>query len=88
MGWSDYHSDQFLASGKQSPRIYGLSGPDDEVMLELRVLYESSYRLFDLLQAEKDPCLYEYDFGDCWLHQLVFERIIKDLASSEKLFLS
>jgi hypothetical protein len=29
--------------------------------------------------------LYEYDFGDSWLHQIVIERIIEAPASSEKL---
>ena len=85
MGWSDYHAHQFLAAGKRGRRIYGVNGDGNEVRLGLGVLEESSYRLSDLLQAERDQCLYEYDFGDCWLHQLVLERIIDAPAPSEKL---
>lgn len=51
----------------------------------LRVFDENSYCLSELLQSEKDQCLYEYDFGDSWLHQLVLERIIADPTSLEKL---
>jgi hypothetical protein len=85
MGWSDYHAHQYLAAGKQGRRIYGVIGADDEVRLGLRVLDENFYCLSDLLQSEKDQCLYEYDFGDSWLHQLVLERIIEEPDSSEKL---
>jgi hypothetical protein len=83
MGWSDYHVHQFLAAGKQGRRIYGVTGDDDEVRLGLRVLDENSYCLSDLLHTEKDQCLYEYDFGDRWLHQQVLERIIEAPALSE-----
>lgn len=86
MGWLDYHAHQFVATGKQGRRIYREVGDDFEVTRGLRVLDESSYSLSDLLQVEKDQCLYEYDFGDGWLHQLVLERIIEAPASSDKLF--
>ncbi len=85
MGWSDYHAHQFMAAGKEGRRIYGVPGVDDEVGLGLRMLDENSYCLSDLLRAERDQCLYEYDFGDSWLHQLVLERIIEKPGASEKL---
>jgi hypothetical protein len=85
MGWSDYHAHQFLAAGKQGRRIYGVIRDGEDVRLGLRVLDENTFCLSDLLHAEKDQCLYEYDFGDSWLHELALERIIAAPASSEKL---
>jgi len=84
MGWLDYHAHQFLAASKQGRRVYGVVVGDDNVRAGIRVLDEYSYLLSDLLQAERDQCLYEYDFGDSWMHQLVLERIIEEPASLEK----
>ena len=33
-------------------------------------------RLHDLLQVENDKILYEYDFGDGWLHTITLEKIL------------
>jgi hypothetical protein len=85
MGWSDYHAHQFLAAGKQGRKVYGVVEGKAGVKFGLRVLDENSYRLSDLMQAERDQCLYEYDFGDSWMHKLVLEKIIENPVSSEKL---
>ena len=31
-----------------------------------------------LLENEKDELLYEYDFGDSWLHRIVLEKVVID----------
>ena len=38
---------------------------------------EHKERLFDWLVQEGDRCLYIYDFGDDWEHEIVLEKIVK-----------
>jgi hypothetical protein len=33
-------------------------------------------RLSDLLRRPRDWCVYDYDFGDGWAHQLLLEQIV------------
>jgi hypothetical protein len=70
---------------KKGRKIYGVTGNDLEVRLGLRVIDDNSYCLFDLLHAERYQCLYEYDFGDSWLHELVLEGVVSAPDSSEML---
>ncbi|WP_263364137.1 plasmid pRiA4b ORF-3 family protein [Geobacillus zalihae] len=38
---------------------------------------EHKERLFDWLVQEGDRCLYIYDFGDDWEHEIVLEKIVE-----------
>ncbi len=69
MGWCDCHLHQFSADGK----YYGI--PDDEFD-EGDTIDESQYKLSDLIGAEGDSILYEYDFGDNWMHHVVLEKVL------------
>jgi hypothetical protein len=68
MGWRDIHLHQFIV-GQQNYGLLNIDGPDD-------TLNERRYTLGDLLKAEQDCLLYEYDFGDGWQHQVVLEKIM------------
>ena len=68
MGWQNIHLHHFTV-GSQGYGIPDFVEPDD-------TLNERRYKIGDLLTAEKETLLYEYDFGDGWQHQVVLEKIL------------
>src|SRR5882672_1640558 len=68
MGWSNYHLHHF----ETKRGIYGTPDPE----FTDGTLDESRIRLDRFLVSEGDQILYEYDFGDEWVHELHLERII------------
>ncbi|HUF60651.1 MAG TPA: plasmid pRiA4b ORF-3 family protein [Verrucomicrobiales bacterium] len=73
MGWTDSHLHQFEAQGQ----LYG--EPDPEFGLSVKD--ETRVPLGQVLPQEGASMLYEYDFGDGWIHQIVLEKILP--ASAE-----
>lgn len=65
MGWSGDHLHQFKARGTYY-------GPCDE---DLEVEEEQEAQLCAVLPSVKSKMVYEYDFGDSWLHDIVVEEI-------------
>lgn len=71
MGWWDCHLHQFTIQG----RDYGV--PDRELQeFGNRIQNEENAKLMDAVDGVKDRFVYEYDFGDDWLHQIVVEKIV------------
>lgn len=68
MGWYNEHLHQFV----KGRTVYGI--PDEA--FESDTMDEADFRLDQVLKAEKDTLLYEYDFGDGWLHEIVLEKIL------------
>jgi hypothetical protein len=68
MGWENYHLHLFRFGEKE----YGV--PDPEYPSEMR--NERGRRLREFLRNEGMVFGYEYDFGNRWQHELVFERIM------------
>lgn len=68
MGWANVHMHQFMKDDLH----YG--EPEEEFSQHVRD--EAEYRLDQILKNEKDTLLYLYDFGDCWEHQIVLEKIL------------
>lgn len=68
LGWTDSHLHQFEAKGQ----LYGR--PDRESPVPIR--NEGRTHLGKVLLREKDSMLYEYDFGDGWMHKIVVEKIV------------
>jgi hypothetical protein len=66
MGWTDSHLHTFTAGGV----LYGEPSPDWDV----KVRSTSRTRLRDVARAEGEAFVYEYDLGDSWCHQVVFEK--------------
>ena len=66
MGWENYHLHIFRFGEKE----YGI--PDPDYPTEMR--NERGRRLREFFRDEGDVFGYEYDFGDSWEHDLVFER--------------
>jgi len=68
MGWEDCHQHQFV---KEKSRSGGARPEMSEIRNEERT------KLKDVLRKPKDRMLYEYDFGDGWLHNIVLEKVLK-----------
>ena len=72
MGWTNSHLHQFISKDQ---KFYGVK--DDEFAIEgFEMQDETTTRLSQLLKAEKDHIIYEYDFGDGWMHKVILEKIL------------
>lgn len=73
MGWEGCHLHQF----KQGNTFYQ-PDPEDDFMGFGGFETEDSdgVRVGDLLRKEKQKIVYEYDFGDSWQHEILFEKIV------------
>ena len=72
MGWENYHLHHFVVGDVfYAPKTKGDLFWDDMNDIDYKKV-----RLHDLLQVENDKILYEYDFGDGWLHTITLEKIL------------
>ena len=68
MGWGGGHLHEFRmpARGFGPPlRTFGHEGEDEDAIL-----------LREVLVRKRQVLLYEYDFGDSWLHEILVEQIV------------
>ncbi|MBI2862549.1 MAG: plasmid pRiA4b ORF-3 family protein [Chloroflexi bacterium] len=73
MGWTDSHLHQFIIGG----RYYGAPDPEFE---DMEVVNERRVKLSQVVAYEKERFVYEYDFGDNWLHQITVDKILPPAA--------
>ncbi len=77
MGWHDYHLYCFtFGRGWDELRI---EEPDEYggFTIEGENLDSRKTRVDAVFTSEKEKCLYEYDFGDGWEHELLLEKILE-----------
>ncbi len=72
MGWMNSHLHQFIKVDGARRTYYGAPDPFGGMVR----LSESTHTVEDLAGAVKQKFLYEYDFGDSWLHDLILEKIL------------
>ncbi len=68
MGWMDYHLHLFIKQNE----YFGPKDPENPDIYD-----ESKVRLKELLRWPKERIVYEYDFGDDWLHDIVLEKVVE-----------
>jgi len=69
MGWDGGHLHQFIHKGE----YFGEPSDDDDWG---EVADEDKVRLSDLDLQTKSKFVYEYDFGDGWMHEIVVEKTL------------
>lgn len=69
-GWRNCHLHQFIKD-----EIYYTKKMNDDFDEEYIVDYKNM-KIKDLLKAENDKIIYEYDFGDSWEHNIILEKIL------------
>ena len=69
MGWTNSHLHQFITGSGT------YSDPEFDPHGELEFQDEHAVRLNEIVKAQGDHFGYEYDFGDCWQHDLIVEQI-------------
>ena len=71
MGWENCHLHQFISDGKYySERMDNDNFWDDALNVDY-----TGMTIGDLLKNKGDQIIYEYDFGDSWIHTLTLEAI-------------
>ncbi|MEI6309903.1 MAG: plasmid pRiA4b ORF-3 family protein [bacterium] len=67
MGWTDSHLHQFNIDGL----TYGIPSSEDWQP----VIDERRHKVIRIASCEKRKFVYEYDFGDDWIHNITVEKI-------------
>jgi hypothetical protein len=70
MGWEDMHLHEF----RTDRRRFGLPEPADRFLEIPAVEDERRARLSDVLPTAGATMAYIYDFGDDWVHEVLFEQ--------------
>jgi hypothetical protein len=74
MPWTNSHLHQFILGrtfyilDRESMEMPFGAGPE--------MLNEEDYTIKDLAPAAKKKFLYEYDFGDSWMHEILVEKVL------------
>jgi len=71
MGWTDSHLHRFVIGD----HFYGPADLDDD-WSETKNFDERKFKLYDLEADMRRRFMYEYDFGDSWLHKIRIEKVI------------
>jgi hypothetical protein len=72
MGWTNSHLHQFI----KDRTFYAKKMAGDDLWDEMDNVDYKGIRISDMLKKEKDKILYEYDFGDGWVHTVILEKIL------------
>lgn len=69
MDWEDYHLYQFVKDRQCfGPKSRGFDMPE--------IINDRSIPVIELLPKARHKMLYEYDFGDSWLHEILLQKIL------------
>jgi hypothetical protein len=71
MGWENCHLHQFIKEGK----YYSEKPENDNFWDDSHNVDYTGMTIGDLLKKKGDTIIYEYDFGDSWIHTLTLEAI-------------
>ena len=74
MGWENSHLHQFV----KNKTFYTVRMKDDYSWEEMNNVDYKEMKVSDLLVNENDTIIYEYDFGDGWMHDITLEKKISN----------
>jgi hypothetical protein len=70
MGWLDYHLHEFRLNDRDG-RVLSLGIPEGEFDNEIQPGWQ--FQIAEYLNLVHPTCVYVYDFGDDWRHQVALE---------------
>jgi len=76
-GWWNYHMFEFRLTRGYEHRIAGIPSDEDFDMFGSTVKAADLVPLRSFFGKEYKRCLYEYDFGDSWFHDVKLLRVIE-----------
>ena len=80
MGWTNSHLHQFIKDETYFlPRM-----EDDWTWDDMNNVDYKRRKVSGLLRKENDKIIYEYDFGDSWLHTITLEKITENTRGQKK----
>jgi len=74
MGWTDTHLHEFVLTDPKSGRDLHIGIPDEDLEFDSRTLPGWKKRISDFFLKENTEAEYVYDFGDNWVHSIIFEK--------------
>lgn len=74
MGWLDYHLHVFNLYPKHKRKPVQIGIPDDDFMAHIEAGWDTLLSTY--FTEPGQTAEYEYDFGDGWLHRILFEGIL------------
>ena len=79
IGWTNSHLHQFKVGEDcySDTRQHSAEYEDDPEILE-----ERQFTLRQIAPSEQDSFGYEYDFGDCWEHTIMVEKLLPPAAAA------
>lgn len=84
MGWMDGHLHGFRIAIKGTTRSLNIQYPDPDNDFGIEeTLDERKEKIADYFGKTIKQCIYEYDFGDGWEHEILFEKLLPADPSSE-----
>lgn len=82
MGWSGSHLHCFRVGKRVLTDTETAKSDSSGRKYEPKYEDESEYDLQDIASKPGDKFVYEYDFGDCWLHEIEVEKVHDEAISA------
>jgi len=76
MGWLDYHLHAFRFRPKHKRKSIEIGIPGDDFYDDIEVIPGWEVPIIDHFTEPVQLIEYEYDFGDSWYHEILFEGIL------------
>ena len=84
MGWLNYHLHTFYVRSCDSNIFKEINIPsDNEYDADNEFILSWDVQIFRYLRESGDICIYEYDFGACWEHEIIFEGFLMRESGKE-----
>jgi len=84
MGWADYHLHRFRIQNLQTGQLDEIGIPnEDRFEDEFTRLASWGVPISGYFKQAGTQAEYEYDFGDCWMHEVVLEEIVSRIPKKK-----
>jgi hypothetical protein len=77
MGWEDYHLHEFQIRKPGTQELMRIGIPDDDFDWSRETLPDSEIKISEYFTNENRIARYEYDFGDGWIHKIIFKKALE-----------